>query len=71
MTDKQAEDTKRERSPLGEAGQTASAVGDVSEQNEQEQLLDEARDVQLSESAIRKLPKNDSLLSRRTGKLTK
>jgi hypothetical protein len=39
----------------------------------QEQLLDEARDVQqqLSESAIRKLPKNDSLLSRLVGKLTK
>lgn len=38
-----------------------------------EQLLDEARDVQqqLSESAIRKLPKNDSLLSRLVGKLTK
>jgi hypothetical protein len=37
----------------------------------QEQLLDEAREVQLSESAIRKLPKNDSLLSRLVGKLTK
>lgn len=37
----------------------------------QEQLLDEARDVELSESAIRKLPKNDSLLSRLVGKLTK
>ncbi|MBB6094525.1 hypothetical protein HNQ60_003412 [Povalibacter uvarum] len=36
-----------------------------------EQLLDEARDVHLSESAIRKLPKNDSLLSRLVGKLTK
>jgi hypothetical protein len=36
-----------------------------------EQLLDEAREVQLSESGIRKLPKNDSLLSRMLGKLTK
>ncbi|HMN44893.1 MAG TPA: hypothetical protein PKE27_09985 [Povalibacter sp.] len=36
-----------------------------------EQLLDEAREVQLSESAIRKLPKNDSLLSRLVDKLTK
>lgn len=36
-----------------------------------EQLLDEAREVALSESAIRKLPKNDSLLSRLVGKLTK
>ncbi len=36
-----------------------------------EQLLDEAREVQLAESGIRKLPKNDSLLSRMLGKLTK
>jgi hypothetical protein len=34
-----------------------------------EQLLDEARGVDLSESAIRKLPKNDSLLSRLVDKL--
>lgn len=37
----------------------------------QEQLLQEAREVELSESAIRKLPKNGSLLSRLVGKLTK
>jgi hypothetical protein len=36
-----------------------------------EQLLDEAREVELSESGIRRLPKNDSLLSRLVGKLTK
>jgi hypothetical protein len=36
-----------------------------------EELLDEAREVQLSESGIRKLPKSDSLLSRMLGKLTK
>jgi hypothetical protein len=36
-----------------------------------EQLLEEAREVELSESGIRKLPKNDSLLSRMLGKLTK
>lgn len=36
-----------------------------------EQLLDEAREVEMSESGIRKLPKNDSLLSRMFGKLTK
>jgi hypothetical protein len=36
-----------------------------------EQLLDEAREVELTESGIRKLPKNDSLLSRMFGKLTK
>jgi hypothetical protein len=37
----------------------------------QEQLLDEAREVELSESGIRKLPKNGSLLSKLVGKLTK
>ncbi len=36
-----------------------------------EQLLDEAREVELSESGIRKLPKSDSLLSKMFGKLTK
>jgi hypothetical protein len=36
-----------------------------------QQLLDEAREVQLSESGIRKLPKSDSLLTRMLGKLTK
>ncbi len=36
-----------------------------------EQLLDEAREVELSQSGIRKLPKNHSLLSKLVGKLTK
>ena len=36
-----------------------------------EQLLEEAREVELSESGIRKLPKSDSLLSKMLGKLTK
>jgi hypothetical protein len=36
-----------------------------------EELLDEAREVELSESGIRKLPKNDSLLSRMFGKRSK
>jgi hypothetical protein len=36
-----------------------------------EQLLEEAREVELSESGIRKLPKNDSLLSKLVDKLTK
>jgi hypothetical protein len=36
-----------------------------------EQLLDEAREVELSESGIRKLPKNESLLSRLVDKLKK
>ncbi|HEX2495099.1 MAG TPA: hypothetical protein VHK24_15105 [Steroidobacter sp.] len=37
----------------------------------EEQLLEEAREVELSQSGIRKLPKNDSLLSKLVGKLTK
>ncbi len=36
-----------------------------------DELLDEAREVELSESGIRKLPKNDSLLSRMFGKKSK
>lgn len=36
-----------------------------------EQLLEEAREVELSESGIRKLPKNNSLLSKLVDKLTK
>lgn len=36
-----------------------------------QELLEEAREVQLSESGIRRLPKNDSLLSRLVDKLTK
>jgi hypothetical protein len=36
-----------------------------------EALLEEAREVELSESGIRRLPKNDSLLSRLVDKLTK
>jgi hypothetical protein len=36
-----------------------------------DELLAEAREVELSESGIRKLPKNDSLLSRMFGKKTK
>ena len=36
-----------------------------------DELLDEAREVELSESGVRKLPKNDSLLSRMFGKKSK
>jgi hypothetical protein len=35
-----------------------------------EELIDEAREVDLAESGIRQLPKNGSLLSRLVGKLT-
>jgi len=43
----------------------------LSKKSLNEQLLDEAREAVLSESAIRKLPKSNSLLSRLVGKLTK
>lgn len=44
---------------------------DDSKKSLAQQLLDEAREVELSESGSRKLTKNDSLLSRMLGKLTK
>ena len=49
----------------------ASKLPSLEKKSLAEELLDEAREVQLSESGIRKLPKNDSLLSRMLGKLTK
>ena len=59
--------TPQRISPLVTRALVQARRGDTSAK----QLLDEARDVQLSASAIRKLPKNDSLLSRLVGKLTK
>ena len=53
------------------AGTTGKHRVPVGKKSLSEQLLDEARQVELSESGIRKLPKNDSLLSRMLGKLTK
>lgn len=62
--------TKRS-APLGRTSATGKHKALQPRKSLQEQLLDEAREVQLSESAIRKLPKNDSLLSRLVDKLTK
>ncbi|HEY5806909.1 MAG TPA: hypothetical protein VIT67_03035 [Povalibacter sp.] len=62
--------TKRS-APLSKTSATGRHKALQPSRSLQEQLLDEARDVQLSASAIRKLPKNDSLLSRLVGKLTK
>ncbi|MGH6610213.1 MAG: hypothetical protein ACRECQ_08155, partial [Burkholderiaceae bacterium] len=56
------------------AAKRASATGKyrvLPKKSLSQELLDEARDVELSESGIRKLPKNDSLLSRLVGRLTK
>jgi hypothetical protein len=61
----------RRSAPLGRSSATGKHKALQPKKSLQEQLLDEAREVQLSESAIRKLPKNDSLLSRLVGKLTK
>ena len=62
--------TKRAHSKTGNTGKH-KALPPIEKKSLAEQLLDEAREVQLSESGIRKLPKNDSLLSRMLGKLTK
>lgn len=62
--------TKRS-APLSKTSATGKHKALQPKKSLQEQLLDEARDTILSESAIRKLPKNDSLLSRLVDKLTK
>lgn len=61
---------KHGRSKNGSTGKYKT-LPPVEKRSLAEQLLDEAREVELSESGIRKLPKNDSLLSRMFGKLTK
>lgn len=60
----------RRSAPVSKAAATGRHKA-LQKKSLQEQLLDEAREVDMSESAIRKLPKNDSLLSRLVGKLTK
>jgi hypothetical protein len=61
---------KRARAKTGNSGKYKT-LQPTEKKSLAEQLLDEAREVELSESGIRKLPKNDSLLSRMFGKLTK
>ncbi|HEY6643821.1 hypothetical protein [Povalibacter sp.] len=67
---KAAAHATRRSAPVSKTS-TSGKYKSLQKRSLQEQLLDEAREVQLSESAIRKLPKNDSLLSRLVGKLTK
>jgi hypothetical protein len=67
---KSAGSTKTARAKTGNTGKHKT-LPSIEKKSLAEQLLDEAREVQLSESGIRKLPKNDSLLSRMLGKLTK
>ncbi|HEY7639661.1 MAG TPA: hypothetical protein VH814_08045, partial [Steroidobacteraceae bacterium] len=62
--------TARAHSRTGNTGKHKT-LPPIEKKSLAEQLLDEAREVELSESGIRKLPKNDSLLSRMLGKLTK
>jgi hypothetical protein len=61
---------KRAHAKTGNTGKHKT-LPSVEKKSLAEQLLDEAREVQLSASGIRKLPKNDSLISRMLGKLTK
>lgn len=65
--------TKRARPQNGRTGTTGKhqTLPSFEKKSLAEELLDEAREVQLSESGVRKLPKNDSLLSRMFGKRTK
>ncbi len=65
-----ARSTKVQTSKSGNTGRHKT-LPPIEKKSLAEQLLDEAREVELSESSIRKLPKNDSLLSRMFGKLTK
>jgi hypothetical protein len=67
---KSAGSVKTARAKTGNTGKHKT-LPPIEKKSLAEQLLDEAREVQLSESGIRKLPKNDSLLSRMLGKLTK
>jgi hypothetical protein len=65
--------TRRARVQSGKPGNSGKykTIPAIEKKSLAEQLLEEAREVELSESGIRKLPKNDSLLSRMLGKLTK
>jgi hypothetical protein len=67
---KAAGSTKTARARTGNTGKHKT-LPSLDRKSLAEQLLEEAREVELSESGIRKLPKNDSLLSRMLGKLTK
>jgi hypothetical protein len=67
---KSAGSTRTARAKTGNSGKYKT-LPPIEKKSLSEQLLDEAREVELSESGIRKLPKNDSLLSRMLGRLTK
>jgi len=65
--------TRSARAQTGKSGNSGryKTLAPIEKKSLAEQLLEEAREVELSESGIRKLPKSDSLLSRMLGKLTK
>jgi hypothetical protein len=67
---KAAGSTKTARAHTGNTGKHKT-LPSLEKKSLAEELLEEAREVELSASGIRKLPKNDSLLSRMLGKLTK
>lgn len=62
--------TRTARAKTGNTGKNRT-LPSIDKRSLAEQLLEEAREVELSESGIRKLPKSDSLLSRMLGRLTK
>jgi hypothetical protein len=61
--------TKRSQ-PLAKSSATGRHKVLQEKKSLSQQLLDEAREVELSKSGIRKLPKNDSLFSKMFGKKT-
>jgi hypothetical protein len=67
---KSAGSTRTARAKTGNTGKHKT-LPSLEKKSLAEELLDEAREVELSASGIRKLPKNDSLLSRMLGKLTR
>lgn len=62
--------TKRS-APIKSSGSVTGRYRAPTKMSLQEQLLEEAREVELSESGMRPLPKNDSLLARLVDKLKK
>jgi hypothetical protein len=68
---KSAAPAVKRSAPVAKKSSTTGKYKAPSKKSLAEQLLDEAKEVELSESGIYKMPKNDSLLSRLVDKLKK
>lgn len=68
---KSAAPAVKRSAPVAKKNSTTGKYKAPSKKSLAEQLLDEAKEVELSESGIYKMPKNDSLLSRLVDKLKK